>query len=78
MKELDYPRDKLQVTLHFYSVLKAVPERYHEAMIYIKKRCAFVRLFMPSNLPSEDAILYLDTDNIVTGNIKNVWDASRK
>ncbi|ODM94356.1 Glucoside xylosyltransferase 2 [Orchesella cincta] len=47
LKELYYPRDKLQVTLHFYSVLKAVPERYHEAMIYIKKRCAFVRLFMP-------------------------------
>ncbi|CAL8097731.1 unnamed protein product [Orchesella dallaii] len=75
LEEYAYLKGNVEVELHFHSVRDAIPEMYHNVMVFTKGwRCSFVRLFMASNLPNEDAIIYFDTDNIVTGNIRNIWN----
>lgn len=60
LKEWGFPKDGLKVKLHYHSALEAIPEKYHDRMIYDKKyRCGFVRHFFPVNIH-----FYLDLTKI--------------
>ncbi|XP_063233315.1 glucoside xylosyltransferase 1 isoform X2 [Bacillus rossius redtenbacheri] len=41
------------------------------------KPCASQRLFLPTLLPQEDALLYVDTDTLFLGPLRDVWDHFR-
>lgn len=67
--------DNLEVSMEFHSAFDAVPEEYHNGMVYHPThRCGFVRMFFPGALPQVENILYLDTDIIITGNIGKLWE----